>query len=195
MKEKDQEHIIGSIRQGDKQALHSLYLKHRVGFTEWAQKRYNCTAETATDIYQESIIVMYENIVEGKLTELTGSIRNYLFGIGKFKLMERSRKSSRWSSMEELRQTETEWQFEGKNSDIHHQLELSEQQKQLRQMLASLGSPCREILSWFYYDRFSMEAICSRLGYKSSDVVKSQKARCMRKLRNRVSKKSAQDLQ
>lgn len=195
MKVQEQEHIIRSIRNGDQQALHRLYVEYRVGFSDWAQKKFQCSSDEATDIFQEVIIVMYENIVEGKIIELKGNIRNYLFGIGKFKLMERKRKQNRWTSMESLGQTAPDPPFSMTETDIHHQLELNEQQSQIKRMLEQLGSPCKEILNWFYYDRFSTESIGSRLGYKSSDVVKSQKARCMRKLRQNVSELSAQDLQ
>jgi len=65
-----------------------------------------------------------------------------------------------------------------------HQLELTERQQLLREALEQLGARCRDLLLLLYYHRYTTEAAMHALDYKNKDVVKSQKARCMRQLRN-----------
>ncbi len=54
--------------------------------------------------------------------------------------------------------------------------------------LEKLGEPCHSILKLFYYDSFSMESIAVKLDYKNTDVVKSQKLRCIKELRKALVK-------
>ena len=56
-----------------------------------------------------------------------------------------------------------------------------------------MGEPCRSILKLFYFDRFAMDAIAARLGYKNEHVVKSQKLRCFNTLKKMVLERFEQD--
>jgi RNA polymerase sigma-70 factor (ECF subfamily) len=47
-----------------------------------------------------------------------------------------------------------------------------------------LAEPCKSIIKMFYYDKRSMQEIAQSLGYKSEDVAKNQKARCLKSARS-----------
>jgi DNA-directed RNA polymerase specialized sigma subunit len=51
-----------------------------------------------------------------------------------------------------------------------------------------LGTRCQEVLKMFYYENLSIEEIKNRLNYTSKDVVKSQKSRCIKQLKEIVLK-------
>ena len=55
-------------------------------------------------------------------------------------------------------------------------------------MVSSLKSPCDELLKAQYWYRLSGAEIAKRLGYSSADSVKSQKFKCLRKLRTMIGK-------
>jgi len=42
---------------------------------------------------------------------------------------------------------------------------------------------CKEIVYMFYYHKFSLESISERIGYSSTDAVKTRKNQCMKKLK------------
>jgi RNA polymerase sigma factor (sigma-70 family) len=72
-----------------------LYDKYKPVFMQFARKYFAVDRDTAEDIYQESFIVLYENIRENKFRESSVSIQTYLFAIGKNKLLNHLRDNDR----------------------------------------------------------------------------------------------------
>ena len=66
--------------------------------------------------------------------------------------------------------------------------ELTEEQEQLRKAFKVLGQKCKDVLTLFYYRGFDLEEIKNSLNYTNKDVVKSQKSRCLKTLRNMILK-------
>jgi RNA polymerase sigma-70 factor (ECF subfamily) len=53
----------------------------------------------------------------------------------------------------------------------------------LAEAFAGLSESCREVLTLFYYNHFSIDAIMPQMGYANENVTKSHKSRCLRKLK------------
>ena len=49
--------------------------------------------------------------------------------------------------------------------------------------LDRIGEPCKSLLQEFYYHGSSMAIIVQKLGYKNEDAAKSQKYKCLVRLR------------
>src|SRR5690554_7463355 len=64
---KDQQ-WIKALRKGHREVLGKIYLHHREGFLSYAQS-YGLPEEELRDIYQDSIIALYENVRQGKLED------------------------------------------------------------------------------------------------------------------------------
>ena len=62
--------------------------------------------------------------------------------------------------------------------------EISDRQVQISKMIKSMAEPCGSILKMFYYRGYSMDEIATRMQYKNVNVAKTQKLRCLNKLRN-----------
>ena len=178
--------LLTKIAEGDRHALHVLYQKHREAFLGWACKRYQCSEDDAADLYQDAIIVLYENALAGKITG-NSKLRTYLFGVGKNLILKNYEQYKRFADLE----TEDPRDNKTPVSAVDESIILTERQQALQLALQELGEACRRLLIRFYYDKFSTEAMMSEFGYKTKDVVKSQKARCMRSLRNLLRDKAA----
>src|SRR5690606_28868566 len=76
---------IQSLQNGNTAILDEIYLQYKGGFLEFA-KRYPIDPDVVLDIYHDSVIALYENIVQGKVNGLKSSIKTYLYAIGKFKI-------------------------------------------------------------------------------------------------------------
>ena len=61
---------------------------------------------------------------------------------------------------------------------------LSQHQKQLQNGFKRLGEQCKKILTLFYYNGYTLDEITISLNYDKKDVVKSQKSRCLAKLKS-----------
>ena len=54
----------------------------------------------------------------------------------------------------------------------------------LQDAFDKLGERCKEVLKLFYYDENKLEEIQEKLGYSNKDVLKSQKSRCLKQLKD-----------
>ena len=169
---------VEALRQGDQGVLRKLYQTHRSPFLSWARLRYSIQEEDLLDIFQESIIVFYQNVQEGKIQTLNCSIKTYLFSVGKNLIFKQYKIRQQTVLKEEI----DEQLIDQIDTQVYDEIELNHQQKILRSAFSQLGDTCRELLTLFYYREFAMESIATRLGYKNTDTVKSQKRRCMQQL-------------
>jgi RNA polymerase sigma-70 factor (ECF subfamily) len=169
--------LIDSIKSGGTKALENLYSAYRDDFCAFA-KRYQAEESDVLDVYQDAIIAFYENIISGKLSKISSSIKTYLFSIGKFKLIDKLKRSGKTVIMD----SEVEIS-EFIDSSFENQQTLSHRQKQLKAAITELGGSCKELLILFYYRRYSIEAIRDEMKFKNENTVKANKSRCMKSLR------------
>ena len=142
------------------------------------------------DVFQESFIILYKNITEGKLT-LTSSLSTYFMGICRNKAHEKLRgKGKELNIIDEFPQTAKD-EFEDERIDkllaLEDDTSLFEARKEavVREIVSNLPSPCDKILWGFYRDGFSMKALAEMYNYKSEGSVKVTKHRCGEKFKAR----------
>ena len=63
--------------------------------------------------------------------------------------------------------------------------ESNSDEKKLELAFSALGDKCKAVLKLFYYQDYTIEEITKILGYNSKDVVKSQKSRCLKSLKEK----------
>ncbi|MEO9891622.1 sigma-70 family RNA polymerase sigma factor [Aurantibacter sp.] len=175
---------LEDLRKGSDAVLKKVYEENRDKFLNFA-RRYNLTEEENIDVYQDAYVIFYENIMSGKLETLTSSISTYLFGVGKYLIFDQMRKNkktvgenfdlSRVGESDELVST-----FEMEKPG------LTTEQQLLKKYFSTLGKKCQELLTLFYYRGFTIQEIMETGGYNSENVVKSQKSRCMKTLKERI---------
>lgn len=168
---------IQSLQNGQTATLDVIYLQYKEGFIDFA-KRYPVADDVVRDVYQDSIIILYENIIHGKLDQLKSSIKTYLYAIGKYKIFAYLKAESQH---EEL-------QGDDLLEDISlFELDTAEDRiKLLQQAYRKLGPKCQDVLKLFYYEGLKLEDIKVRLSYDSKNTVKSQKSRCLKQLKKMI---------
>lgn len=170
--------LLAAIRNGDESVIGKLYDQHRTRFLIWGKRKFPLEQTVLVDIYQDAVIILYQNVAEGKVTELSSSLETYLFGIAKHLCLRELRRRKRAIGQEdEIPEVAVAPEFLQKEEQDHRQTLLQEG-------LRLLGSNCRQMIEFFYYYNFSHEVIADRLSYKSANAVKTQKHRCMQQLKN-----------
>jgi RNA polymerase sigma-70 factor (ECF subfamily) len=167
--------VIEQIRSGSRDGLARMYSTYRTEFIAWALKQFSCPKAAAEDAWQQAIVIFYENVVSGRLKELSSSEKTYLFAIGKNKLREFNRIQVREQELGDFDAVE----------DVPPE---GLDQRLLDKAVAcldALGEPCRSLLVEFYYHRSSMDQIVVKLGYRNEDTAKSQKYKCLARLRKK----------
>ena len=184
MGEENTDQILALLKQGDNPTLEKIYNANRNTFINFA-KKYNIEKYDAVDLYQDAIIALRDNAVHGKLNDLKSSISTYLFAIGKYKIYHYHRKNSKIELTNEIELTE-------KNFDIDvnfYDEELTNQQRILKKYFAKLGERCKSVLQLFYYQGYTLDEITGILDYSDKKVLKSQKSRCVKQLKDLANKK------
>jgi RNA polymerase sigma factor (sigma-70 family) len=165
--------IIGQLKARGKEALAELYTLYRKEFLAWAIRQFNCSADEAKDAYQQAILIFYDNFTAGKLDQLQSTEKTYLFAIGKNKLHENLRRVARYDKM-----TGLDWPDE-----MLEESQPSRPAGQIMDSLKLLGEPCQSLLEQFYFHCSNMDVIMEKFGYKNKDTAKSQKYKCLERLR------------
>ena len=173
--------LVHLVRSGDGAGLSFVYEKYRREFMNWIRKFSNCSLEEAQEYYQAATLILYENIVSNKVTDLQSSLKTYLFGIGKNLTYQYHRKAKRLEKAKAEYMIEMEIAGDSQQA-IQKELDL----KMVSKALTLIGEPCHQLLDFFYFSKKSMEEISSSMGYKNPETAKNQKYKCMERLRKLV---------
>ncbi len=136
--------------------------------------------EDVSDVYQDTIIAFYENILSGKLTELTSSLKTYIFSIGKYSIYNKLKKVNKTISLDRQHLENLDLQA------IDFQFEHTQKSSLVKEAMIKLGERCRRILVLFYYHSYTIEALKHELEYKNENVVRSHKSRCLKNLKDLI---------
>lgn len=176
--------LFEALKKGSESAFKKVYEDNRELFLNFA-KKYSLADEEVLDVYQDAYVALYENIQNGKFVKLKSSISTYLISIGKYKIMERLRKNSKQTNNEMLLNRVEEVDIAIEEFDIVYN-DLSPEQKLLKKYFERLGEKCKQILKLFYYKQYNIKEIMVEGNYNSENVVKSQKSRCLKTLKEAI---------
>jgi RNA polymerase sigma factor (sigma-70 family) len=167
--------------------LEKLYSDYRQPFVVWACQFYQCQEEDAVEIFQKAYTILYMNVRDGKLTELTSSVKTYIFSIGKNLFREKFRsKHNNTVNLDDVSNTTAVRQVD---SDILDDYQDEHQKELVRQLLVQIGDPCQTLLELMFIKGYSAEAVVYEMGYSDERVVRKRKSLCLKKLREMVAEK------
>jgi RNA polymerase sigma factor (sigma-70 family) len=149
------------------------------------------------DIFQESCLILMENIRRGKFEERQGSsIFSYFVEIGKRTMQSALRKNARlhptikpednnphiiqlWGAPKSKSQGD-----DVDASDVSIEKKQTEQNEFLDRVFDSIPDSCRMLLKMFYWDHKSMDDIARIMGLRNADTAKTKKNRCMNQFKD-----------
>lgn len=167
---------IQQIKNGDEDAFHELYRLHRDSFLDWVSFSYSISKEDSKDIYQETFLILWRNIHEGRLTELSSSIKTYIYSVGKHLAINFIKKYGRTVTSEPVELINLSYHPFEMADDREHNRKLIEEN------LSKLAEKDRKILELYYMDGKDMKTIAKEMGYKNADVAKKKKYEVFKKL-------------
>jgi RNA polymerase sigma factor (sigma-70 family) len=137
----------------------------------------NGNEDDAKDVYQEAIIVLYNKVKRGDF-ELSSKLKTYIYSICRRLWLKRLKQLNRYGGdikdFQEYLPVEDEIE---KHQDRDMQL------NKMENALKLLGEPCKTIMEDFYMHSKSMQEICERFGYTNADNAKTQKYKCLQRLK------------
>ena len=172
---------LEDIRQGNQAVLQRLYNDYRESFLAWGAQHFQCPRGDAVDVYQKAFTIFYFNIKEGKITELTSSLKTYLFSIGRNVFLKRFRDKHLQTA--DLNESVTDSQVDFSIMDRYHH---SDQANLVRRLLNTIGEPCRQLLELLFIKEFSTDAVMHTMELKNEQAVRKRKFLCLKKLRDLI---------
>lgn len=172
----DRSDFLDRLKRGDDALLRDIYDQYKSDFIRWAI-RYGIDQVVAEDVFQISVVILYDNAITGKLSHLSSSVKTYLFSIGKHKCQEYKRGQKHDFQTVEPALLELFADQHTPEKEIRFDVE------ELRDALVIMGDPCKRLLELMYYQKLSQDAISQLMGYKDRDTVKSKKYKCIARLK------------
>jgi len=165
-------HIKSENRKVSDQALREIYLTN-YPFVEQYILKNGGGGEDAADVYQDAVMVFY-NMARDDRFEGKSSIATFIYAVSKniwLKKMRHLGKQRTLSSVE---------------IDKLPQEDSSKAEIDLlaivKDVMTQMGHDCKEMLTFFYFDKLSMNEIMESFGLGSTQAAKNKKLRCVRKL-------------
>jgi len=169
--------FVEGLRTGNNEILAALYKKYYQLVLKLIVNN-NGNHEAAQDIYQETVIVLYENVQKTGF-ELKCQLQTYIYSVARRLWLKQLKKNGRTFLMKEDEENEV--------ADVAGDVEAFEAREeeivQMNKSLAQLGEPCATLIREFYVNRKSMEEIAGQFGYTNANNAKTQKYKCLQRLK------------
>ncbi len=179
----DVEYIHG-FKNNDERIIAEFYKSTRASFFAYFRTHFSKDDVFIRDVFQDACIVLWNNINHGKLTEagLTSKLSTYFLSVGKYTMMAKDRKYKEIVDDAEL----SKLQFiEDDAEELRKRVELEDF---VFRMVSEMRPPCNKLLKAQYWDKLSGNEIAKKYGYSGADSVKTQKSKCIKKLRPLIEK-------
>jgi RNA polymerase sigma factor (sigma-70 family) len=164
--------LNAALRQGDNNALEFVYKSYWPMISRFVRSN-SGNLQDAEEVYQESIILLYEKLRKGEVT-LTCSIKTYIYSICR----------NKWLQVLKGRKTIVDIDvYNDINPDHSEEVQELPEDKEIIEAISAMGNPCRSLLIGYYYHQLSLENLADKLKYTSANVAKQQKFRCMERLK------------
>lgn len=168
--------LLEGLARNDKSAVETIY---RLNYTmiQSLVINNNGSSDDAKDIFQETMIVLYEKARSGTF-ELNCLIKTYVYSVARRLWLKKLQQASRFGG--DLGTAEHTVPVED-DLDDHQQRDL--EFTMMEKAMGGLGEPCRSLLEAFYLKKQSMQEIASAFGYTNAENAKTQKYKCLVRLK------------
>lgn len=178
-----EEKIYNSLKNNDGWAFYYINMTYLPSVIQYV-KLHGGSKEDAEDVVQDAILALINNVNEGKyqLQEST-KIKTYFIGICKNIWKEHLRRKARYATFSDFDFKIEE--FEGYDFlyEITEYEALTERQKIVLEVFNSASDTCKQVLSYFYFKNYSHEEIAEKMGFSNAESSKTQKNKCLKKLK------------
>jgi RNA polymerase sigma factor (sigma-70 family) len=168
--------LLKGLAQNDKISIESIYRENYSAIQSFVLNN-NGSVDEARDIFQEAMIVLYEKSRLPSFS-LNCQLRTYLYSVCRRlwlkRLQQLGKFTSQLDSLEDIVGVEEELEDHEKKNDDFILMEHA---------MAKIGEPCKSLLDAYYMQKKNMQDIASEFGYTNADNAKTQKYKCLVRLK------------
>lgn len=167
----DKEIVKNLLAEGQRSNLTLTYLyKSTFPTVQKMVSKYGGVDDDAKDIFQETILAFYKMVKNGKFRK-ESSINTILYAIARNLWYRKVKKLRPTEDLDTHMQSMEDLSFEANENILF-----------IRNLIHQLGDDCRKIVTKYYYEKWSIEAIQEEFKLGSIQAAKNKKYRCMQTL-------------
>ena len=174
--ETSEQELVKRLGKNDQAAAEIIY-KRNFGMVQSFIINNNGSADDAKDVFQETMIVLYEN-ARSPAFELNCLIKTYVYSVARRLWLKKLQQSKRFSG-----DVDTVAEIVPVESDLESHEQRNADFKLMESAMRSLGEPCKSLLEAYYLDKKNMTDIAGSFGYTNADNAKNQKYKCLMRLK------------
>lgn len=175
--EQTEEEVITGIKNDDQSTMSELYRAYYPLILNFVVNNKG-DEQDAKDVYQEAFMILIHNI-KHEVFKAESKIKTYLYSICRRQwlkeLQNRNRYMVGYQEHDDYIEFDTD---EGQEIDAFRQRYLH-----MESCLREIGEPCRSVIKMFYIQNLSMENIADEMGYTNAANAKTQKYKCLQRLK------------
>ena len=168
--------LLQGLAKNDKNAVETIY-KENYSMVQALITNNNGTADDARDIFQETMIVLFENASSGSF-ELTCQLKTYIYSVSRRLWLKRLQQLKRFGG-----DVEKIGEIVPVEEAIESHEKLNADFEVMERALMNLGEPCKSLLEAYYMQKKNMTDIAGSFGYTNADNAKNQKYKCLMRLK------------
>lgn len=169
--------FIDGLRNGNNEILSALYKKYYNIVLKFIVNN-SGTEEAAQDIYQETVIVLYENAQKPHFS-LNCQLQTYIYSVAKRLWLKQLKKNGKTFLFKE----DDENELVDVTGDMTEHSEKEKNLDKMNKSLLELGEPCATLIKDYYLSKLNMDEIADKFGYTNADNAKNQKYKCLQRLK------------
>jgi RNA polymerase sigma factor (sigma-70 family) len=177
--------LLEKLQSKDEAAYRLLYKFYYPSIKSFISQN-SGNAEDAEDIFQESVIVLFQKINDPGFN-LTSSLKTYLFSISRNLWLKRLRT---------IKLITTDEIYDDNNfvetDELAFELkpEISKEDK-LQNWMAKVTENCRRILKAIFFYKEPMDSLMVKMGWKNKHTADNQKYKCVQQVKKEAEKRDS----
>jgi RNA polymerase sigma factor (sigma-70 family) len=168
--------LLEGLAKNDREVIEAIY-RDNYPMVQAFILNNNGNPDEARDIFQETMIVLFEKSVSGSF-ELNCQLKTYIYSVCRRLWLKRLQQLQRYSNPVENGE---------ETVSVEEELEVHEKHNAdfglMENALARIGEPCKSLLDAYYIQKKSMQDIAADFGYTNADNAKTQKYKCLVRLK------------
>lgn len=176
MKADNETLLLKGLAKNDRKAIETIY-RENYNLVQALVIKNNGTAEDAKDVFQEAMIVLYEKARTDSFS-LNCQLGTFIYSVCRRIWLKRLMHQNRFMIAEE-----GEVELVNVEDDVEEQDRRNEEFTIMEKAVNSLGEPCKSLLIAFYLQKRNMQEISLSFGYTNADNAKTQKYKCLMRLK------------
>jgi RNA polymerase sigma factor (sigma-70 family) len=168
--------LLEGLAKNDAKAVETIY-KENYNIVQSFIINNNGTYDDARDVFQEAMIVLYEN-AKNESFVLTCKITTYIYSVCRRLWLKRLQQLNRYGTP-----VESLHEIVSVEEDVEGQEKRNLDFVIMERALGSLGEPCKSLLEAYYLQKKGMTEIADAFGYTNADNAKNQKYKCLMRLK------------